>query len=805
MTIVLNLFSKNNLLQILLLCLILLSPNFTYAQDQRIKVVGKVVDEDGLPVSAVNISLKDTGISTLTDEGGNFSFKIATGSYTLIAANTGYQSTTTVIAVSSSQEPIIIKLLAEGKLMKQVVINGVRKQSAAATRTALPIQDIPQAITIVGQRIIQQQAAFDLTTIAKNITGLNFTGNYSGAGSSQFFNARGFDLNDSQNYRLNGVMIWNWGNQYADNIEQVEFLKGPTSILFGDVAPGGVMNFVTKKPLANFMANVDFKTGSWGLVRPALDITGPITKDRTLRYRLNTSYERSDSFRDKVSSQRRFIAPALAWDISPKLTLNMEAVFKKANATDDGGLVSSDGSIAGLQALDPSLYLGEPSRTYLYNDQSYFSTLTYQLNSTWRIKGTGFYNHTSKRPFGLWFDQPDDAGDYVRRQYGFYQKANNHSIAVDAYGSFFTGAVKHNILFGAEYQSTKARHTNGGELDALDVNNINSPVYGQSVTPAPAKEPFRPYVITLNRKGLHFQDQVMFFEEKLHLLLGIRFGRTTQGNDYIENELPGTPYEGYADDIVNKNVATPRFGIVYKPHPSYAFYASYAKGYEINSPDVFAQNYQEFASPPATTSSQVELGIKMNLLESNLGLTLAAFKIDKRNPYGYVYLDPVNPNFDMYNVYYEGHHRSKGIELEIDGKPLSNILLTGGIAYTDAEVINDPGYDAGNRLPGAPKFTANVWLNYTPINKLKDFEISTGIFYKGSFYSSILNDPNLKIPSSYTWDAAVGYKYKKIGLQLNVANITNQVSYLNPWQFNLFDVRPLRQFVATLSYRIGKM
>ncbi len=599
-------------------------------------------------------------------------------------------------------------------------------------------------------------------------------------------------------------MVWNWGNQYADNIEQIEFLKGPASILFGDVAPGGVLNFVSKKPLANFMANVDFKTGSWGLVRPAIDLTGPITKSRSLRYRVNSSYERSDSFRDKVSSQRRFLSTALAWDISPKLTLEMEGVFKRANATDDAGLVSPDGTIIGLQGLNPSLYLGEPSREYLFKDINYFSTLTYEVNPTWRVKATAFQGNTSNRPYGIWFDQPNVAGDFIRRQYGFFQKAKNRTIAVDAYGSFFTGGIKHQMVFGLEYQSTSYRQTNGGELSVLDMNNLYSPVYGNSITNDPANSPFRPYITGIERVGVHIQDQLMFFSEKLHLLLGIRLGKTKQGNDYIKNELLGTPYEDYEDDIVSKNVFTPRLGLVYKIIPTLSTYASYTKGYEINSPDLFSQNYLQYASPPLTLSSQLELGIKMNFSQNRLGLTLSAFKIDKHKPYGYVYLDPINPNYDQYNVYYEGHHQSKGVELEADGNIAPELSFTGGIAFTSAKVIDDPGYPSGNVLPNAPRIAGNGWVTYEPLNKWQGFHLSAGVFYKGSFFSSIANNPDLKIPSGYTMDAAIGYKYKSAGLQLNVMNITNQISYLNPWQFNLFDVRPLRQFVITLNYRISK-
>lgn len=787
-----------------LLSVLLISTSL-YAQTTNGIVSGKITDKNGLPLSYISVMAAGTTIGTVSDEKGYYLVKLPVGNHQLVAKSIGYVSVEKAVAVSpDSPVDINFEMQEDVNLMQEVVVSGVKAKSATATRTLLEVLDIPQSIVVVGQKGMMQQAAFDLTTITRNISGLNFSGNYSGAGSSQMFNARGFDLSDAQNYRWNGMMIWNLGNNYSDNIEQVEFLKGPASILFGDVAPGGVMNFVTKKPLADFMADINFKTGSWGLFRPSVDVTGSLTKDHTLRYRLNTSFERSDSFRKHVSSQKELIAPSIAWDITPKLSLNVEAVFKRSKATDDAGLVSPDGTVGGLKNLSPSLYLGEPSRKYLFSDQSYFATLTYELSKTWRLKATGFYGNTTNRPFGIWFGQPDENGDFERTEYGYFSRARNGSASVDAYGTFYTGAVKHNILVGAEYQSTNSRFTKTDVLAFLDYNNINNPVYGQAPTVEPAESPFLPYSSIINRKGVYVQDQIMFFNEKLHLLLGGRLGRTKQGNHYFQSELPGTEYEGYEDDIVARTVFTPRVGLVFKPRTWSSLYISYSKGYEINSPVLLAQNYKEYANPPATLSSQVEFGTKSNLFNDRLGITLTVFEINKRNPYGYVYLNPENPDYDQYNVYYEGHHRSQGIELDVSGKITNTLSLTAGAAYTKTKVVQDPGYPTGNLLPGAPKVTANFWLNYEPRGKLKGLGLGTGLFYKDKFFSSIANDPNLEIPSSYTIDVSAGYKYKKMGIQFNVMNITNQVNYLNPWQFNLFDVRPLRQFVVTLNYRIGK-
>ncbi|MBB5282262.1 iron complex outermembrane receptor protein [Rhabdobacter roseus] len=776
-----------------------------HAQSDKGTVSGKVTDSHGLPLPSVSISLPGTTMGTLTDEKGNYYLKVPAGSYKILASSVGYfPAEIEVIILRDQATDVPIELAPAAIMMQDVRVSGVKINSATATRTLMQIQDVPQSIAVLGQRVIRQQAAFDLATLTRNISGLTFTGNYGGAGSSQFFNARGFDLNDAQNYRWNGMMIWNWGNHYADNIEQMEFLKGPASILFGDVAPGGVMNFVTKKPLSEFVTNLNFKTGSWGLLRPSVDITGPLSRDRSLRFRLNASLENSGSFRDNVTSERTLIAPTLAWDITPKLSVQAEAVFKKSRATDDAGLVSPDGTVAGLGTLAPSLYLGDPARNYLHQDQSYFLTLTYELSKTWRIRSTGFYSQASSRPFGMWFDQPDANGNFARREYGFNQKSGNGSANFDVYGSFYSGAIKHTILVGAEYQATGYRQTNAGELHLLDTSNIYRPIFRKLPAIEPPTAPYRPYVSVLARSGLYVQDQLMFFNEKLHLLLGLRAGTTRQGNHYYQDQLPGTEYEGYTDDIIRKQVLTPRLGLVFKPQPWVSLYASYAEGYEVNAPDLFAQNYQEYRVPPPTNSNQLELGSKANVLDNKLGVTLSLFQINKHNPYGYVYLDPENPNFDEYVVYYEGHHRSRGIELDADGKLLPTLFLTAGAAYTQTRVMADPGYPTGNVLPNAPKVTANAWLHYEPSGVVKGFSVGTGLFYKGKFFSGLVNDPNLQIPASYTLDVALGYQYRQMSAQLNVVNLTNQVSYLNPWQFNLFDVRPLRQFVLTLNCKLSK-
>jgi iron complex outermembrane receptor protein len=789
---------------LILWLIVLLAFGTSQAQTGKTFFTGKVTDKNGLPIAFATIQITESNAGSVSGEQGIYLIKTEPGTWTIRVTAIGFEEQTKQLGIAADETKTVdFQLENTTYQLNEVTLAGVKARSASATRTLMEIQDIPQSIIVIGQQTIRQQAAIDLTTLTRNMTGLNFTGNYSGAGSYQFFNARGFDLVNSQNFRWNGLMIWNLGNQYGDNLEQVEFLKGPTSITFGDVAPGGVLNFVTKKPLAEFYANVNFKTGEWGLIRPSVDISGPLNESKTLRYRLNATYEQSNSFRDFVKSSRVLVAPTLAWDISPKLLWSVEGVYRSSTTTDDAGLVSPDGTVAGLSQLPPNRYLGETDHEYLYHDQNLLSTLTYLVNSKWRVRNVVYGGYTTNRPWGLWPGTPDENGNVERGEYGYHQWLRNFAGSLDLAGTFYTGSIKHNLLVGLDGQSTRFRYTNEGYLSPYDTFNIFQPVYGQTVGVAPTKDSYLPFVSVIDRAGVYFQDQLMFWNEKLHLLVGFRAGLTRQGNDYLEEELPGSDYEGYADDAVTVRVFTPRAGLVFKPKTWMSVYASFAQGYEVNPPDIFAQNYADFSNPPATLSNQLEAGIKTSLMQDRLGVSFTVFQLVKNDPYGFVYLDPDNPNFDEYNVYYEGKHRSQGVELDVNGDLTDWLSLTAGTSFTDARILEDPGYPEGNLLANAPRYTGNIWLNYEPKKgNLKGFTAGAGYYYKSKFFTSLDNDPSLEVPDQFTLDLAVGYTFKSVSLQLNVTNLTNEVNYLNPWVFNLFDVQPLRRGVLTLNYQI---
>jgi len=225
-------------------------------------------------------------------------------------------------------------------------------RATTATQTDTPLRDIPQSIQVVPRQVIEDQQAQDIDEIVRNVSGVNLS-NSAGA-IAEFFNIRGFGGTVLQNGFRRGVSF-----ELLDttNIERVEVLKGPSSVLFGQLEPGGIINVITAEPLAEPSYSLEFQAGSYDFYRPSVDLSGPLNDDRSLRYRLNASYLNSGSFRDFTNIERYFVAPVLAWDLSESTRILLNAEFLQDTRPRDRGLVAIGTEVADIPI---SRRLGEP-------------------------------------------------------------------------------------------------------------------------------------------------------------------------------------------------------------------------------------------------------------------------------------------------------------------------------------------------------------------------------------------------------------------------------------------------------------
>ncbi|GAA4342017.1 TonB-dependent receptor [Flaviaesturariibacter amylovorans] len=776
-------------------CLVLLT---AAASEAPGKISGTVRSAEGLPAAFVTVQVKETKQSTATNEDGVFHlFQVAPGNYTLQLTAIGFEPLEQIVTVAADNTlQLELRLAQSARQLAQVVVTGQKRRTSTVTKTNIPLLDLPMSIQVIDQQIIRQQAAFDLKDIVRNVSGVNQTGSYNGG--YQFFNSRGFDMNNWTNFRRNGTLLWNMGNHYADFYESVEFLKGPSAILYGDVAPGGVINFVTKKPLPYNYGRIDLRVGEYGLVRPAVDLAGPLDAKGKVLYRLNTSYERSKSFRDVVENETVMMAPALTWNISPKASWNVELNYKNDERVGDPGLVSPDGTFEGLRRISEKTFLGEREATYGYKNTSLISTFKVYLGKQWYLQQTSSVMQTLRTPLNVYVNNDADAaGNVTRYQYFFRQKFNTRTAMLDAVGEVATGPIRHKLLVGADFMDDGIRMGGFLQDDIAGTINLYRPEQGKASLKA------LPLVWDNNagftrRIGLYAQDQLSFLNDKLQVLLGVRYNRYVSGTRYDNKADKPADYT----EVVEKPLV-PRLGVVYKPLPYLSVYTSYAESYEVNGFDWIDARKQV----PPTFGTQYEAGIKADLLQKRLGVTLSVFNIEKENVYSWAE-SATAPSIDYvswsaqegYYTYLAKRHRSRGIELDINGRVNDNLNILATGSYIRAEIVDDIVYQKGNRLANQPREMFSLWANYTFSRALKGLSLGYGAFYKGAFFADASNAAGGKVPANYTMDASVGYSWKQWSAQVNVSNLTDRVSYLGA--FGSWEPQWTRRTVLTLSYKL---
>jgi iron complex outermembrane recepter protein len=205
--------------------------------------------------------------------------------------------------------------------------------TSTATKTDTPIRDIPQSIQVIPRQILEDRNVIRTGEALQNVSGvINQEGGFNGIDDQIVI--RGFVATTfSGSYFRDGVPYFSRGFTETANLESIEVLKGPASVLFGQGQPGGIINLVTKQPLREPYYSVSATIGSFNSYRSLLDFSGPLNEDKSLRYRLNVSYENSRSFRDFVRSERFFISPVIVWDISPNTSLKIDGDFITSNNT----------------------------------------------------------------------------------------------------------------------------------------------------------------------------------------------------------------------------------------------------------------------------------------------------------------------------------------------------------------------------------------------------------------------------------------------------------------------------------------
>ncbi|MBH8561823.1 TonB-dependent siderophore receptor [Nostoc sp. CENA67] len=615
-----------------------------------------------------------------------------------------------------------------------------------ATKTDTPLLEIPQAIQVVPRQVIEDQQVQRVADALRNVSGVTPQINLVGADT---YTIRGFNTN--ANLR-NGFRQDNFtGFTDSATIERVEVLKGPASVLYGQLEPGGIVNYITKQPLSEPYYSAKFSFGSYSYYRPEIDISGPLTQDNTSLYRFIAAYENSGGFRDFAFKELYTFAPSLRVKLADSTNLDLQYEYLNLNQSYDRGFPPITRSFN----LPINFNFGEPSDRYELFANRVNVALDHRFSENWQFRsGVSVQTvDTARSNF-----QPADFanpiaadGRTVARRYnkvGDYSR--EYSWQNDLTGKFQTGSIDHQLLLGFELSRSVFGYPFqfSYEVPALDILN---PVYG-AATPTNL-EGFEQENDT-NKVGLYVQDQVALLPN-LKILLGGRLDfvrlRSEERPDINADQTNTT--RRYDDAF------SPRIGLVYQPIKNLSLYTSYTRSFKPND-SVFSRQPLE-----PERGTQYEVGVKGEFLDGKLTATLAAYEITKTNV---AVTDPNDPDFSIP----VGEVKSRGIELDVAGEILPGWNIIASYAHNDAYVSEDTNRSLiGNRLENAPRDSASLWTTYQiQSGNLKGLGFGAGLFFVGDRAATQQED-TLIIPSYVRTDATVFYRQPNYEVGLSFKNL----------------------------------
>lgn len=325
----------------------LLIANASLITAQSIK--GRVLDEKEEPLASATIMIKELKRGVSTDTEGRFRIKdLPQGDITIIASFVGYENNVQTVRIKGDGDIILHFNMKLNTNLEEVEVFGERYKQPekldAITRMPLRPSEQIQSISIISDKVIAEQGALTITDAVRNVPGVTLFGSYGGVRES--LSTRGYR---GVPVLKNGVRIdsdFRTGALTSDmqGVESIQVIKGSAAITQGvgnDLgSPGGVINVVTKTPKFVNGGEVGIRVGSWGQVRPTFDVQSVLDNNRTVAFRLNGAYERSDSYKKYVESNRVYINPSLEWRPDSKTTVTLELDYLNENKTPDVGTVN---------------------------------------------------------------------------------------------------------------------------------------------------------------------------------------------------------------------------------------------------------------------------------------------------------------------------------------------------------------------------------------------------------------------------------------------------------------------------------
>lgn len=638
---------------------------------------------------------------------------------------------------------------------------------ANVTRNGLDKKDIPQTVDTIDVQKYKIYGSNDLSVMLQGTPGVSTNYDMRGDGIT----IRGFGADTGDIYR-DGIRESGQVRRSTANIERIEILKGPASVLYGRSAGGGVVNMVSK--FANFdsKSSVGAYAGSYDNYGTTADINQVINDN--LAVRLTGEYGESGSFRSGIANKIEMFSPSFTYkNDDGTLTWTTQYTYDKLGRVPDRGPAYEN------------LPAGTSIKTGFAQDGDYVDDILqvvrtdvdYQYAPDWNFHWAASYRQAEQNFDHFYFgtycglDGKNSKNEsctkkgYIDQIYYWQQTSNKTTTnTFDIKGKFKTGSLEHQIMMGADwtYEQREPRLANKTQNGSAIYGYVNpftgEREYSRGNGPLEIRQHNYNEGTTY---GVFIQD-LIGLNDQLKLMMGVRY-------DYFDFSTTNKLTNEHRN--VKDGSFSPNVGLVWQPLPEHSFYTSYSKSFapfggQMGVNQVTGSTDVTKMDKEPQYNEQYEVGVKSEWLDSRLNTQFSVFDIRKNN----IRYKP-KPNEEPEVWATAGQHQSRGLEFSFIGRVLDNVFVRGGYGYTDAKVKEDKQKpeQEGNSLANTSKNTGNLFIRYLPTEQ---WYTEMGVTYVGSYYPNINNQ--VKMEGFNRVDAAIGYSADPWNITLAVNNLTNK-------------------------------
>lgn len=651
---------------------------------------------------------------------------------------TGLCAPAVALAADNTEQNVDETLIVRGNSFDDYKVDS----ASGAMRGDIPLLNTPQSVTVIPEIVIDEQLATSLSRVLVNDASV--TGG-SQKWNREVFSLRGFELSSGNGYLRDGMQHWSHYVQPIEILDRVEVLKGPSSMLYGQSNPGGLINMVTKKPTMDTLFDLGFDMDEHGATRYQVDAGGALVDSGALRYRAVGVKQDTKEWREYLDGEARerdrwLGSLVVEGDIGHwgTLSVHYDKTSDKAGI-DRGAILDSNGEVVG----DRDTIWDMPWAFIDNNIENYGADLTLYLSSNWEAKlGFNQQNYDRQRLDSLPGDHNVAEGTYVVQEYDRLDDWKFQTAYLDVTGLVQAMGMDHQVLVGANrldyrYQRVLARG------NKITVSNDGSNLPDAPVFSADDYRVYDPS--TYDYYGIYLQD-LMTINAHWQVLVGARYDKLNDASN------------GDSDSLL------PKVGLIYHPVENASLYLNYSEsfvpqGTVINE----GPNGDVELNLDPEMGYQWELGYKWELFDQRLMLSGAVFDILKDNI-------TITENVDGYDITTQGgEQRHRGLEMAAQGQVSDDWFLMASMMYLDANYEKHDKYQ--DKTPvDAPEWTASLWSRYMMTDSLA---LNAGLFYEGDRFAdadnTIVKDGYVRV------DAGLSYGMKlantDLDFRLNVENL----------------------------------